>query len=106
MRIYSWALLICSLLTSSCATNEAISQTRLHYVEPKNWEDWRNTGREVPGNPAYYALLPFTIAFDIATSPIQFAMLMTIGIGAKAPKLPKAPHVDRRPAPPRKGLCR
>ncbi len=95
MRYTIRFLLISSLLTSGCATNEAITRTRPHYVEPKNPEDFRAVGRTVPGNSAYYALLPFTIPFDVATSPIQFAMLMIFGVGAKAPKPPKAPIVDR-----------
>ena len=34
----------------------------------------------VDGQPAYYALLPFTVVADIATSPIQIPLMIAVWI--------------------------
>jgi hypothetical protein len=82
---YSRLLIICSLFNSGCATDAVVTQTRPHYVEPKHPEDFRAVGETVPGNPAYNALLPFAVLFDVATSPIQAVAILVIGLPT-APK--------------------
>jgi hypothetical protein len=60
-------------------------------VQPKD-RTFPAADYEVPGNRAYYALLPLTIPFDIATSPIQFAILCaTFGAQPKPPSVKKVP---------------
>lgn len=94
-----------ALLGSGCASLEVMSRTEPHYVEPKDNSSPWTEGHEAPGNRAYYGLLPLTIPFDIATSPIQFVILCA-ELSAQAKPLPvKKVPAKRAPPPPRiKGL--
>jgi hypothetical protein len=67
-------------LTSGCithhfVTNHAMAHEKSTLVEGEHPEGspylakWKT--ESVPGQPAYYALVPFTVAADIATSPVQ-----------------------------------
>ena len=74
--------LVCALLTSGCATDDVLTKTKAHYEPSKNRNE---SDVEVPGNPAYKALLPFAVLFDVATSPLQAVAILVIGLPT-APK--------------------
>jgi hypothetical protein len=60
------------LLNTGCATYSLVEfKAKPHYESGETLYE----GGRVPGQPAYYALVPFTLAFDIVTSPIQLGML-------------------------------
>ena len=50
-------------------------------------------------NPAYYALLPITVPFDIATLPIQCPLFIYLFFDERpAPKIDRPPKVSPSPA--------
>jgi hypothetical protein len=61
------------LLTSGCATNHVVEWKAKSHVE---WDKASEQNVEVAGEPAYYALLPLTVPFDVVTSPIQLGVLL------------------------------
>jgi C4-dicarboxylate transporter len=63
----------CLLLTSGCATNHVVEWKAKSHVE---WDKASEQNVEVAGEPAYYALLPLTVPFDVVTSPIQLGVLL------------------------------
>ena len=68
-------------LTTGCATH-TITEFRIkrHHAD----DERTNVSVQVPGNPAYYALLPLSIPFDLATGPFQLAYLFLVGPGQRA----------------------
>jgi hypothetical protein len=60
------------LATSGCmSANLVTGKAMKHYeIDPETQQD-----KQVQGRPAYYALLPLTVAGDIATSPFQLLYL-------------------------------
>ena len=52
----------CLLLTSGCATNHVVEWKAKSHVE---WDKASEQNVEVAGEPAYYALLPLTVPFDV-----------------------------------------
>ena len=63
----------CLLITSGCATNYVVEWKAKPHVE---WDQASEQNLEVAGKPAYYALLPLTVPFDVVTSPIQLCVLL------------------------------
>ena len=61
------------LFTSGCATNHVVEWKAKSHVE---WDKATEQNIEVAGKPAYYALLPLTVPFDVVTSPIQLCVLL------------------------------
>lgn len=72
----------CLLLTSGCATNHVVEWKAKSHVE---WDKASEQNVEVAGEPAYYALLPLTVPFDVVTSPIQLGVLLAWP-AAKSPR--------------------
>ena len=72
----------CLLLTSGCATNHIVEWKAKSHVE---WDKANGQNMEVAGKPAYYALLPLTVPFDVVTAPIQLGVLLAWP-AAKAPQ--------------------
>ena len=56
-------------LVSGCATNYVVEWKAKPHVE-------FDQNVVVAGHPAYYALLPLSVPFDIATSPIQLCIIL------------------------------
>lgn len=70
-------------LTSGCATNYVVEwKAKPHVAFDKKEQE----NVQVVGRPAYYALLPLSIPFDVLTSPIQFCILLAWPV-AKTPIL-------------------
>jgi len=89
MKWFSQLLLAGWLVfTSGCATNYVVAWKAKPHRE---FDKTKGHDVEVAGRPAYYALLPLTIPFDIVTSPVQFCYLLTW----PAAKTPKAPGFSR-----------
>jgi hypothetical protein len=71
----STTLLVAGLVTllSGCATNYVVAwKARPHFEFDKQQQQ----DVHVAGHPAYYALLPLSVPFDIVTSPIQLCVLL------------------------------
>jgi hypothetical protein len=61
------------VVTGGCATNHVVAwKAKPH----RKFDTAQGRDVEVAGQPGYYALLPLTIPFDIATSPVQFCILL------------------------------
>ena len=71
----------CLVLANGCASYHVVEQKAKSHVE---WEEANKRNVEVAGRPAYYALLPLTIPFDVVTSPVQLVILLSWPV-AKAP---------------------
>ena len=58
--------------TGGCMSTTLVRDKAMAHseVDPETWQD-----RQVEGRPGYYALLPVTVAGDIATSPFQLLLL-------------------------------
>jgi len=68
-------LLVAGLMVSACgcATNYVVEWKAKSHVE---FDNERQQDIHVAGQPAYYALLPVSVPFDIATSPVQLCVLL------------------------------
>jgi hypothetical protein len=66
-------LCACLFLATGCATNYVVQWKAKPHVE---WDKPNNQNMEVAGKPAYYALLPLTVPFDVVTSPVQLGILL------------------------------
>ena len=71
------------VITSGCFTTRYVVEwkARRHIEFDKEKDE-----NVVPDRPIYYALLPLTVAADIATAPIQFGILIAWPV-AKMPKV-------------------
>ncbi len=76
-----------SVLVSGCATNYVVAWKAKPHVE---YDKQQQHDIQVAGQPAYYALLPLSVPFDIATSPIQLCILLAWP-AAKPPATNTAP---------------
>ena len=65
------------MLASGCVTQGLIDN---HAKPHQKFIKEKQETVSVDGQPAYYALLPFTVAADIATSPIQIPVIIAIWI--------------------------
>jgi hypothetical protein len=73
MRSDLLSLALGLLLTGGCATHYTVEWKAKPHVE---WDETTQQNVDVPGKPAYYALLPLTVPFDIVTAPIQLCVLL------------------------------
>jgi len=75
-------IILCLLATSGCCTTELINNhAKPHDVEVSDAtkEHPANGHLEhVDGQPAYYALVPFTVVADIVTSPFQLFLYLVV----------------------------
>jgi hypothetical protein len=72
-RITPLFLLLGLLAPSGCISTHLVK----HKAQPHSEYDPREQQhREVEGEPGYYALLPLTIAGDVATSPFQIVYFL------------------------------
>jgi hypothetical protein len=72
MRFIAIILLVALVIGSSgCATSCTIKRAKGEQI---GWSD----DPDVKKHPAYYFFIPFTVPFDIATSPIQIFFLPDI----------------------------
>jgi hypothetical protein len=85
MKLHLTFLLLigCLALTDGCMSMRVMSKAK---PSPKEvWLPQQEKFQTVPvkGQPGYYALLPFAIGGDIATSPFQlvFSIMATSGKG-------------------------
>src|SRR5665213_415367 len=68
--------LVCCFAMTSCATQSAINAAQGNPTGAlPNQPGYRNA----PPNPAYYALVPLAIPFDLLTLPIQFVSMNAQG---------------------------
>lgn len=88
----SLSLALGLLLTSGCATQYTVEWKAKPHVE---WDEATRQNLDVPGKPAYYALLPLTVPFDIATAPVQLCVLLAW----PAPKTPAHSQTGQSPPP-------
>lgn len=70
-------LAACLMLASGCVTQSLIDN---HAKPHQTFIKEKQATVSVDGQPAYYALLPFTVVADIATSPIQIPFIIAIWI--------------------------
>lgn len=64
----------CLIACGGCASNYVVEWKARTHTE---WDKVQEHNVEVPGQPAYYALLPISVPFDIVTSPIQLIVLLS-----------------------------
>ena len=82
-------LLVAGLLglVNGCATNYVVAgKAKPHVTYDKQKQHYS----QIAGQPAYYALLPISVPFDILTSPIQLCVLLAWP-AAKIPTTNAAP---------------
>ena len=82
-------LLIAPVLATGCITEHVITEHAMAH-EKTTVVEGRPTGgfplrsncktESVPGQPAYYALVPFTAVADVATLPIQLSFFVFLRI--------------------------
>jgi hypothetical protein len=77
---------------SSCATQMAVNMAQ---GNPAGVNRNAPNYNSAPPNPAFYALVPLTIPFDLATLPIQF--LLTNSQGGQFTATPVAPPPQAPP---------
>ena len=76
-HLSSLFLAACLMLPSGCVTQGLIDN---HAKPHEKFDKEKQKTVSVDGQPAYYALLPFTVVADIATSPIQIPVIIAIWI--------------------------
>ena len=64
----------CLIACGGCASNYVVEWKAKTHTE---WDKVQEHNIDVPGQPAYYALLPISVPFDIVTSPIQLIVLLS-----------------------------
>jgi hypothetical protein len=74
-------LIVGCIACAGCATNYVVEWKAKPHVGLDKKEQ---TNVQVAGQPGYYALLPLSIPFDIATCPVQLCILLAWP-AAKAP---------------------
>ena len=75
MRTAVHALVISAVILGStgCVTNTVMEKA----MPLASWQS-RKDPKDRGAHPEYYALLPFAVPIDIATSPFQFAAVMFV----------------------------
>lgn len=72
------AILLPLILNAGCATMHTIDAAKGDRTARNEKDDKNGKPSEAGPQPAYYLLLPLTIPFDIATSPIQGLMILML----------------------------
>ena len=67
-------------LNAGCVTDYLVEWKAKPHVE---WDKSKNQEITMPGQPAYYALVPLALPVDIVAAPIEAIVIGTCG-GAKA----------------------
>ena len=73
-RIMTRTILCLLIACGGCASNYVVEWKAKAHTE---WDKVQEHNVEVPGQPAYYALLPILVPFDIVTSPVQLIVLLS-----------------------------
>ena len=74
------------LCLNGCVTGKTIEAAREHvHYKPQKVEDGKITPLEVESvekaKPGYYALLPLTVAADIALIPVYVGVVIAVNVG-------------------------
>ncbi len=87
-------LLATPLLTNGCITHHVVTKHAMLHEESTIVEGEHPEGcpwfpkwktESVPGQPAYYALVPFTVAADVVTLPVQLPVGIYVLISKPGP---------------------
>ena len=80
--------LVTGCITQTVITEHAMAHKNSTIVKP-DVDDFpflpKYKTESVPGQPAYYALVPFTVAADVATLPVQLPIAVYVLLFHRAP---------------------